>query len=489
MKFSDDTIFAPATVPGTGAISVIRISGPDALKATDTIVRFRRGAALSSEGYSLKFGSIFDGKDLLDEVVVAIFRGPHSYTGQDAAEISCHASRYIASRIMEMLISAGCRLAQPGEFTQRAFLAGKMDLAQAEAVSDLIKAESKFAHKVAVNQMKGDYSKDIVSLRDKLLQIATLLELELDFSEEDVEFANRAQMEQLLDDAIARIEKLRNSFRQGNALRNGIPVAIIGSVNSGKSTLLNALVGDQRAIVSDIAGTTRDSIEEVLTLGGLQYRFIDTAGLRETSDRIEKIGIERAYQQLAKAEIVIGVLNAQSSRKEIIDDARKLISLAGQDQKLLLVRNKVDIFDAFNPEEFPDHDSSYGYFEIRHPAFGTYDLSPEDLSQMIGAENILDISARTGEGLDNLKSLIEEYGSSIIDTEDTLVTSARHFESLGNALDSLYATRNSLLQGLPTDLLAEDLRQSIASLNGIFSLSLDTESILSNIFQHFCVGK
>lgn len=519
MNYPEDTICALATIPGTGAISVIRISGPDALKATDTIVRFRRGAALSSEGYSLKFGSIYDGKDLLDDVVVAIFRNPHSYTGEDSAEISCHASKYIASRILELLLDAGCRLAKPGEFTQRAFLAGKMDLAQAEAVSDLIQAESRYAHKIALNQLKGGYSKDLAALRDKLLQIASLLELELDFSEEDVEFANRGQLESLLDDAISRIEKLRDSFRQGNAIRKGIPVAIIGSVNSGKSTLLNALVGDQRAIVSDIAGTTRDSIEEVINLGGIQYRFIDTAGLRDTSDKIEKIGIERAYEQLGKAEIVIGVLNAQSSKKECIDDAWKLISHIKEGQKLILVRNKVDIFDAFNPEDFPVRDSSYGIFEIKHPAFGTYDLSPEQLAKAIAKDGredgakgtemaILDISAKTGEGLDELKDAITEYGTKVLNTEDTLVTSERHYEALGNALDSLYATRNSLQSGISTELLAEDLRQSINSMNEIFGIgigllasdnttsgaistisTISTETILSNIFQHFCIGK
>ena len=282
-----DTICAPATSVGAGAISIIRMSGPDALRITDEVVRFSSGTAQGSKGYTLKFGRIPD----VDEVLVSIFRAPHSYTGEDSVEISCHASSFVVSRLLELLIAAGARSAEPGEFTRRAFVNGKMDLAQAEAVADLISAGSEAAHRVAVNQLRGKYSLELKGLRDELLKLATLLELELDFSEEDVEFADRSRLKALLDEVSAHVVRLCDSFRTGNAIKKGVPVAIVGAVNSGKSTLLNALLGEDRAIVSDIPGTTRDTIEEVMVLDGVQFRFIDTAGIREASDCVEKIGI------------------------------------------------------------------------------------------------------------------------------------------------------------------------------------------------------
>ena len=301
-----DTICAPATSVGTGAVSIIRISGPESLAAVDRVVRFRSGNACSSRGYVLKYGEIPG----VDEVVAGIYRAPHSYTGEDSAELCCHASSYVVGRILELLTDAGCRLAEPGEFTRRAFVNGKMDLAQAEAVADMIASNSEAQHRVALNQLRGGYSAELGKIRAELLKLTTLVELELDFSEEDVEFADRGTLAELLDDAITRCTALADSFRVGNAIRNGVPVAIVGAPNSGKSTLLNALLNDERAIVSDVPGTTRDTVEETCVIGGVLFRFIDTAGIRETSDKVERLGIERSFNKAAEAEVVLEVVDA-----------------------------------------------------------------------------------------------------------------------------------------------------------------------------------
>ena len=301
-----DTICAPATSVGTGAVSIIRISGPESLAAVDRVVRFRSGNACGSRGYILKYGEIPG----VDEVVAGIYRAPHSYTGEDAVELCCHASSYVVGRILELLTDAGCRLAEPGEFTRRAFVNGKMDLAQAEAVADMIASNSEAQHRVALNQLRGGYSAELGKIRAELLKLTTLVELELDFSEEDVEFADRGTLAELLDDAIARCTALADSFRVGNAIRNGVPVAIVGAPNSGKSTLLNALLHDERAIVSDVPGTTRDTVEETCVIGGVLFRFIDTAGIRETADKVEQLGIERSFSKAAGAEVVLGVVDA-----------------------------------------------------------------------------------------------------------------------------------------------------------------------------------
>ena len=400
-----DTICAPATSVGAGAISIIRVSGPDALKIADKTIRFRNGYALSSEGYTLKYGTIPD----VDEVLVSIFRAPNSYTGEDSVEISCHASAYIVSRIMELLIAAGARSAEPGEFTRRAFVNGKMDLAQAEAVADVISAGSEAAHRVAFNQLRGKYSSELKVLRDQLVKLASLMELELDFSEEEVEFADRSRLRSLLDETSVHVQRLCDSFRAGNAIKSGVPVAIVGAVNSGKSTLLNALLGEDRAIVSDIPGTTRDTVEEVLTLGGVQFRFIDTAGIREASDTIEKIGIERSLQSLQKAELVLGVLDGCAPLEEAGKACASIVERLSPAQKLILVRNKVDAYDAIAPEEFPTMDRSYGVLPLKYPAFGTYNLDPEaftDAMETVLNEKgikipagfaVMDISALTGE--------------------------------------------------------------------------------------------
>ena len=305
MNFSD-TVCAPATSVGTGAVSMVRVSGPDCLAIVDKVVRFRSGSASESRGYTLKYGEIPD----VDEVVAGIYRAPHSYTGEDSAELCCHASAYIVGRILELLTEAGCRLAEAGEFTRRAFVNGKMDLAQAEAVADVIASGSEVQHRVAMNQLRGGYSEELGKIRAELLELTSLMEVELDFSEEEVEFADRGRLAALLDDAISRCSALAGSFRVGNAIRNGVPVAIVGAPNSGKSTLLNALLHDERAIVSDVPGTTRDTVEETCVIGGVLFRFIDTAGIRETADKVERLGIERSFSKAAGAEVVLGVVDA-----------------------------------------------------------------------------------------------------------------------------------------------------------------------------------
>ena len=443
-----DTICAPATGTG-GAISIIRVSGPDALKLADSIVRFRTGAALSSEGYTLKFGSIPE----VDDVLVSIFRAPHSYTGEDAVEISCHASRIIVEKILQLLIDAGGRMAEPGEFTRRAFVNGKMDLSQAEAVADLIAAGSELSHKVAHSQLKGAYSSELKGLREELVQLATLLELELDFSEEELEFADRAHLQALLDKATSHVEKLVESFRTGNAVKNGVPVAIVGPVNAGKSTLLNALLGEDRAIVSDVPGTTRDTVEETLTLGGILFRFIDTAGLRESSDRIEKIGIERSYDSIAKAQTVVAVLDGCAPLPEMQQSFAAIAERAAG-KNLIVLRNKVDICSGAAPEGL----------------------------------DVLDVSARTGEGLDALRDKLVDVSGLGDWNGSALVTNMRHYEALERALDSLRQVSLGLHRKSPTELLAQDLRDAISELGSIFG-EVSNDEILGSVFSKFCIGK
>lgn len=492
-----DTICAPATSVGAGAISIIRLSGPDSFRIVDEVVEFRNGSASSAEGYSVKYGSI----PSVDDVLVSIFRAPHSYTGEDSAEISCHASAYIVSRIIELLIAAGARSAEPGEFTRRAFVNGKMDLAQAEAVADVISAGSEAAHRVAFNQLRGKYSSELKALRDQLVQLASLMELELDFSEEEVEFADRSRLRSLLDETSAHIQRLCDSFRAGNAIKSGVPVAIVGAVNSGKSTLLNALLGEDRAIVSDIPGTTRDTVEEVLTLGGVQFRFIDTAGIREASDTIEKIGIERSLQSLQKAELVLGVLDGCAPLEEAGKACASIVEHLSPAQKLILVRNKVDAYDAIAPEEFPTMDRSYGVLPLKYPAFGTYNLDPEAFTDAMEAVlnekgikipagfAVMDISALTGEGLDDLRSRISEsYSAASLSGDTTLVTNLRHYEALSRARADLSAVRSGLDSLTPTDLLAEDLRSAIRELGSIFG-EIAPDEVLGSIFSKFCIGK
>lgn len=326
-QFTGGTICAPATIPGTGAISIIRVSGKEALAIADKVIDTKGVPIAETEGYRLRYGTVFEADgSVLDNVIISVFRAPHSYTGENSVEISCHASRFIVNKILELLVNAGARIAAPGEFTRRAFVNGKMDLAQAEAVADVIASQSAASHRVAMNQLKGGFSSELKVLREKLLTMTSLLELELDFSEEDVEFASRKELGQLVDDSLTHIRRLTASFSRGNAIKNGIPVAIVGATNTGKSTLLNALLGEERAIVSDIAGTTRDTIEETLNIDGILFRFIDTAGIRETDETIEKIGIDRTFKKLGEAAVVLGMTDLSRGEAAVLEDADFILS-------------------------------------------------------------------------------------------------------------------------------------------------------------------
>ena len=464
-----DTICAPATSAGTGAVSIVRVSGPEALSVVDRVVRLRRGKASDAPGYSLRYGSVED----LDEVLVAIFRAPHSYTGEDAAEISCHASPFIVERLLERLTQAGCRLAEPGEFTQRAFVNGKMDLAQAEAVADVIASVSSAQHRVAMNQLRGGYSAELRGLRRQLLELTSLLELELDFSEEDVEFADRSRLRALLDTACSHCRQLADSFRLGNAIRHGIPVAIIGAPNSGKSTLLNALLRDDRAIVSDIPGTTRDTVEETCVIGGLLFRFIDTAGIRSASDEVERLGIERTFRKISEAEIVLALVDVSLPEAEFNDVALPALqtlleSGSSKEQKWLILANKVDI-----PGVKTHLDALYTFVS--------------SIDNQLYSPEVLEISAKNGSGLEMLRSaLVSRVGTAA--SGATLVTNARHAAALRGAAESLSAVSDGLDRRLPTDLLAEDLRTALISLGSITG-EITSDEVLGEIFSKFCIGK
>ena len=459
----DETVCAPATAVGTGAISIIRVSGPDALVVADRVLRLRNGSVQDAPGYSLKFGTVEDGGATLDEVLVAVFRAPHSYTGEDGVEIYCHASPFIVERTLQLLVSAGCRMAGPGEFTRRAFVHGRMDLAQAESVADLIGASSAAAQRVAMHQLKGDYSRELRVLRDELVRIVSLMELELDFSEEDVTFADRSRLETLLRESLRHIDALAGSFRTGNAIKNGVPVAIVGAVNSGKSTLLNALVGEQRAIVSDVPGTTRDTVEECVTLGGVLLRFIDTAGLRSRAGRIEKIGIARTYEKIDQALIVLCVLDATRPDEVLAHEAARVAERMDQlQQRLILLLNKSD--------EAPGRPVPSG----------------------LPAGPVLAISARTGAGLEALRSALADAAGLGFGADaglgSSMVTNLRHYEALTRAGETLRRVLDGLAGGISTELLTQDRREAIRELGSIFG-EITTDEILGSIFERFCIGK
>ena len=448
---SDDTICAVATSPGMGAIAVVRLSGQ---QSHDIVCRLfhQHGKPFQKErieGYRAYYGQIVD----LDDAVVTFFKAPHSFTGEDAVEISVHGSVFIQQRLLELLVESGARMAMPGEFTRRAFVNRKFDLAQAEAVADIIASQNEAAHRLAMNQLKGGFSKELQALRAQLLDITSLIELELDFSEEDVEFADRTQLQSLLDKTQSHIAKLIASFKLGNAIKNGIPVAIVGETNTGKSTLLNALLGEDRAIVSDIAGTTRDTIEEVMNLDGILFRFIDTAGIRETDETIERIGIERTYKKMGEADIVIGMIDATQDSQAIpqaVQSIKERVDLSHQ--TLLLLLNKTDL-------------------------------------RQVASMDALPISAKTGEGLDLLRDQLVEAGRKMMGVQDTvMVTNVRHYEALKHASESLSAVRQGLDGNVPTDLVAQDLREALYYLGSITG-EITTEEVLGNIFGRFCIGK
>ena len=468
---NEDTICAPATVPGTGAISVIRVSGPEALSIADKVISCRKGTIADAPGYTIKFGNIYDASGaVLDEVLVSIFRAPLSYTGENSVEISCHASSYIVSSVMDLLYAAGARAAEPGEFTQRAFLNGKMDLAQAEAVADVIASQNAAAHRIAFKQMKGGFSSELKGMRSELLELVSLMELELDFSEEEVEFADRTRLGELLTALIAHISKLVDSFKLGNAIKNGVPVAIAGATNTGKSTLLNALLGEERAIVSDIHGTTRDTVEETLNIDGVLFRFIDTAGLRETDEIVEKIGIERTFKKISEASIVLGMIDLTRDYESTCETIREIISKVDfSSQKLFFLLNKTDICAAES-----------------NSAVVNYIVSTLDNK---GVAPIIPISAKTGAGIDTLRSeLAASQRDLLADSDTTLVTNQRHVQALADARTALLRAQDGLTLNIPTELISQDIRECIYALSSI-SEGISSQDVLINIFSNFCIGK
>ena len=479
---NEDTICAPATVPGTGAITVIRVSGPDALETADKVVRCRRGSISQTDGYTMKFGTVHTASgEVLDEVVVSVFRAPHSYTGENSVEISCHASSYIASSIMELLYAAGARAAEPGEFTQRAYLNGKMDLAQAEAVADVIASQNAAAHRVAFKQMKGGFSSELRDMRGELLELVSLMELELDFSEEEVEFADRSKLDSLLDQIIVHVSRLIDSFRLGNAIKNGVPVAIAGATNTGKSTLLNALLGEDRAIVSDIHGTTRDTVEETLNIDGILFRFIDTAGLRETTEVVEQIGIQRTFKKIGEASIVLGMVDLTRDFDSTCETIRSIVDKVDFTcQKLVFLLNKTDISGDNINVTTKNYIVSYIDSKLVN---SNYNCNNNE------GVKIIPISAKTGVGLSDLRSYLTFSQRDLLgDSDTTLVTNHRHVQALTDARTSLLRVREGLVSGLPTDLAAQDIREAIYHLGSIVG-EISTDEVLGNIFRNFCIGK
>ena len=502
--FTDGTICAPATIPGTGAISIIRVSGEDSLAIADKVIDVKGESLSETEGYRLRYGTIFaDDGSVLDNVIVSVFRAPHSYTGENSVEISCHASRFIVNEVLELLVDAGARIAAPGEFTRRAFVNGKMDLAQAEAVADVIASQSAAAHRVAMNQLKGGFSSELKTLREKLLTMTSLLELELDFSEEDVEFASRSELGALVEETLTHIVRLTDSFSRGNAIKNGVPVAIVGATNTGKSTLLNALLGEERAIVSDIAGTTRDTIEETLNLGGVMFRFIDTAGIRETDELVEKIGIERTFKKLNEASIVLGMTDLSRGEDSVLADAEYIwskVNASSSDREFVLLVNKCDV----DGIESVAAGSGAGYVETGSEAGCVGTGSGAGCAGKAGkmarieaalrekgiVTKMIPISAKTGSGLPELTAALAEIGRRITgDTDETLVTNIRHYEALSRAATALGRVRDGLkVATLPPDLIAQDLREALYHLGEIVG-EISTDEVLGNIFRKFCIGK
>ena len=505
---NEDTICAPATVPGTGAISVIRVSGPEALTIADKVITCRKGSIAEAGGYTLKFGFIYDSANncssedfeispkvencskngangqVIDEVLVSIFRAPHSYTGENSVEISCHASSYIVSSILNLLYAAGARAAEPGEFTQRAYLNGKMDLAQAEAVADVIASQNAAAHRIAFKQMKGGFSSELKGMRNELLELVSLMELELDFSEEEVEFADRSQLDNLLDQIIAHVSRLIDSFRLGNAIKNGVPVAIAGATNTGKSTLLNALLGEDRAIVSDVHGTTRDTIEETLNIDGILFRFIDTAGLRETDEVVEQIGIKRTFKKIEEASIVLGMVDLTRDIDSTCETIREIISKVNfEEQILAFLLNKTDI------SEVNKKVTLYNYIVSLLEKEGiSYNLAETNLDSNARVQ-IIPISAKNGTGLEILRAhLASTQRDLMAESDTTLVTNQRHAQALSDARTSLLRVRDGLAAGIPTDLAAQDIREAIYHLGSIVG-EISTDEVLGNIFRNFCIGK
>lgn len=473
-----ETICACATLPGTGAIAVIRVSGDDAIAIADKVVSLRNGRLADVASNSVRFGSVPG----IDDVLVSIFRNPHSYTGEDSVEISCHASSYVIEQILFRLIENGARPAGPGEFTQRAFVNGKMDLSQAEAVADMIAAEDASAHRLALNQLKGGVSNEISEMRGKLLDMTSLMELELDFSEEDVEFADRSQLSSLLEEVSAHVKRLKESFRLGNALKNGVPVCIAGAANTGKSTLLNALLQEERAIVSPIAGTTRDSIEETFVIDGIRFRFIDTAGLRETDDTIESMGIERSMDKIAKADIVIAVADCQAASSDVQAQLSLIRERMNGSQNLVVFVNKVDMIPGAGLDPACSDDS--GPLVAGPIESVIKEMIPDGTPIIYG-------SAMNGLAVDDLKNMLEKLQKDRVSASrsgDTMVSNVRHYNALCSAWEALKLVRAGLDSGTSTELVARDLRDVLYHLGSITG-EISTDEVLGNIFKKFCIGK
>jgi tRNA modification GTPase len=472
----NDTIVALATPSGAGAIAVIRISGGRALEIVSGVFRSVKGKDLSAQkSHTIHLGHIIDGTRMLDQVLVSVFRGPHSYTGEDVVEVSCHGSPFIQQQLIQLFLHKGGRMAQAGEFTLRAFLNGKMDLSQAEAVADLIASENEASHRLAIQQMRGGFSNELKMLREELLNFASLMELELDFAEEDVEFADRSRFSSL----IARIEQvlknLIDSFALGNVLKKGIPIAIAGAPNVGKSTLLNALLKEERAIVSEIAGTTRDSIEDEIAIGGIGFRFIDTAGIRETTDVVEGIGIQRTFDKIEKAQVVLymtdgeGLLERGADFALLEKEINKLLTKY-PDKKLILVANKTDLLSEEQQQRLQSRMNTP--FMNARPGF-----------------TLIPISVKSGEGVENLKTaLLELVNTGALRNNETIVTNSRHYDALLKALDAVQQVRQGMEADIPGDLLAIDIRQVLYHFGEITG-EITTDDLLGNIFANFCIGK
>ncbi len=464
--YNEGTIIALSSPPGSGAISIIRLSGKDSISITDKFFESKSGKKLKDcNGYSISYGNFLTGKEVLDEVVISIYKGPHSYTGEDVIEISCHGSNYIQQEIISSFTSSGVRLASPGEFTLRAYLNNKKDLSQAEAVSDLIASESKEAHRVAMHQMRGGYSNEIEELREKLIDFKSLIELELDFSEEDVEFADRKDLKDLLNTLESKLSGLIQSFTYGNVIKEGVTVTIAGKPNAGKSSLLNALVNEDKAIVSDIPGTTRDAIEDVTVINGIKFRFIDTAGIRETSDKIESIGVERAKGKIGKSKVLIYLFDRSDiSENELINEVE---SYQRDDLNIFIVENKIDLLNNLKTDSYKNK-----------------------INQLIKSKNIelLQISALNQTNIEDLKNAISR-DLNLSSENSIVITNSRHLEALKNSLNAIESVKKGLKDGISGDLLSIDLNDAIINISIITGKIDIDQDILGSIFSKFCIGK
>ena len=464
--YNEGTIIALSSPPGSGAIAIIRLSGVEAISITDIFFKSKSGKRLKDcSGYSISYGNFLVNKEVLDEVVISIYKAPHSYTGEDIVEISCHGSNYIQQEIISCFTNSGVRLASPGEFTLRAYLNNKKDLSQAEAVSDLIASESKEAHRIAMEQMRGGYSDEIEVLREKLIHFKSLIELELDFSEEDVEFADRSDLKSLLNELESKLSSLIESFSYGNVIKEGVTVTIAGKPNAGKSSLLNAIVNEDKAIVSDIPGTTRDAIEDVTTINGIKFRFIDTAGIRETSDKIESIGVEKAKSKIGTSRILIYLFDRLDiTEKEIIKEIK---SYERDDLQIYLVENKIDLLKYSNTDSYK-----------------------ENIKSLINQNNItfLRISALNSELVSELKDMISK-NLNLSSQSNIIISNSRHLEALNNSLKAIDSVKSGLKEGLSGDLLSIDLNDAIINISIITGKIDIDQDILGSIFSKFCIGK